>query len=105
MSSRMEMIFIDSEDLARKTNVGAMMDTPAQTWAAFNAARRFAVEYKDAAFLLDYYNKRGDLADTIPVSREGFEAITGERPLTEADYVRIDEEYWAQARADYEARK
>jgi len=93
--SRMEMIFIDSDNHARKTGVGAIFDTPELTWAAFRSAKRIAVPMDRAEFLLDYYNRRDDLSDTIPLSRSGFEYITGQRALTDADYRRIDAEHWA----------
>jgi len=96
--SYMEMIFIDSDDQALKTGVGAAMDTAAATWAAFRSYRRFAVDKDSATFLLDYYNKRGDLADTICLDDDGFVAITGERPKDEAQYRAVDDQYWRDAR-------
>lgn len=98
-TSYMEMIFIDSEDLARHTNVGAALDTSAATWAAFNSYRRYAVPIERASFLLDYHKANHDLADTIPLDVAGFEAITGEKAKTDAAYLAIDEEYWGHARA------
>lgn len=104
-NSYMQMIFIDDEDNARQTNVGAAMDTDAQTWAAFKSYRHMDVGSERAAFLLDYYNRKGDLADTICLDVAGFESITNEKAKTNAEYVQIDEDYWAQARRDHDARK
>lgn len=104
MTSRMEMIFIDSDGHARKTGVGAIMDTPADTWRAFLTAKRFDVG-ADADFLLDYYNRKGDLADTIGLRRRDFERITGEKARTDAEYREIDRKYWADAMAELRAQK
>jgi len=101
--SRMEMIYIDSDGDARKTNVGAAMESNAATWKAFNMARRFDVGCKKAQFILDYYNRKGDLADTIGLDAAGFVAISGEHPKSEAEYRQIDEEFCAEARREYEA--
>lgn len=93
--SVMEMIYIDSDGHARKTGVGAAMESNEDTWRAFRSAKRLEVPVEDAAFLLDYYNRNGDLADTISLSSTGFAQITGERVLTEDQYREIDSSYWA----------
>ncbi len=92
--SYMEMIFLDSDDAARKTGVGCECETAAETWAKFRAARSLAVPISEAAFLLDYHNRKGDLADTIALSRDGFELITGERALSEDEYREFDRKFW-----------
>jgi hypothetical protein len=98
--SRMEMIYIDSDRQARKTGVGAIMDTPEQTWSAFRSARRLEVPMEDAAFLLDYYNRKGDLSDTIAISREAYTRITGEPVLSEQEYREIDRAFWSDLRVE-----
>lgn len=95
--SWMEMIYLDSEDAARKTNVGAVMESNQETWRAFLSAKRLAVPAEKAQFLLDYHNRKGDLADTICLDADGFKQITGEPVLSEAEYVAIDEAYWKKA--------
>ena len=95
--SRLEMIYIDSEDAARKTNVGAVMETNQETWHAFLSAKQLEVPAEKAQFLLDYYNRKGDLADTICLDAAGFKQITGEPVLSEAEYVAIDGAYWKEA--------
>lgn len=102
--SRMEMIYIDSTDQGRQTGVGAVFDTPAETWRAFNSARRLAVPSDKATFLLDYYNRKGELANTICLSRSGFEKITGEKAKSDAAYRKLDRKYWADARQAMEAK-
>jgi hypothetical protein len=92
----MEMIFIDSDDQARHTNVGAAMGSNAATWAAFRSYRFFDVGKDRAQFLLDYHNAKGDLAGTIFLDAAGFIAISGEKPKTDADYRQIDADYWSE---------
>jgi hypothetical protein len=97
--SYMQMIYVDSEDLARKTNLSLSLDTDAATWAQFKGFRRYAVDIKHASFLLDYHNRKGDLSDTIPLDRYGFELITGQQPKTEAAYRKIDSDFWKEVRS------
>lgn len=92
--SFMELIYIDSDDQACQTNLAYSADSNAATWAEFQRYRRYAVDIKVAKFLLDYHNGKGDLADTIAIDFEGFTAITGRHPKTEAEYRKIDNEFW-----------
>lgn len=96
--SFMEMIYIASDHQARHTNLRLALGTNAATWAEFQRYRRFDVGSERATFLIDYYNVKGDLADTILIDNGGFTAITGQRPKAEADYDKIDDDYWAEAR-------
>lgn len=100
MNSYMEMIYIDDEDNARHTDIGASRDSNAATWAEFNSYRHLDVGKERAKFLLDYHNAKGDLADTICLDESGFTAITGKSPKRDSEYVRIDEDYWAAARTE-----
>lgn len=93
MRSEMRMIYLDSDDQARQTGVGAVFDTNAETWAAFLSAKRLDIGHVRADFLLDYYNRNGDLSDTIGLSRASFEQITQERAKSEIEYRAIDERY------------
>lgn len=94
MSSFMELIYIDIEDQARQTGLRRALDTDAATWAEFRRFRRHAVDIKQARFLLDYHNAKGDLCDTIPIDRAGFRAITGQHPGSDAHYRRVDTKFW-----------
>ena len=98
MQSRMETNYVGNNK-GYKTGVGAIFDTNADTYAAFLAAKPLDVGLKDPVFLLDYYNRKGELADTIGLSPEGFEQVTGEKALTEEQYCEIDRRYWDDARA------
>lgn len=92
--SYMELIFIDSKDQARKTTLALSLATNAKTWAEFQSYRRLGVDIKQAQFLLDYHNGNSDLSDTIALDADGFREITGQEPLSEAEYVEADSEYW-----------
>lgn len=100
MRSYMELIYIDSEDLAQQTGLQRQASSDAETWAEFRSYRRFAVDIKQARFLLDYYNRKGDLSDTIPLSVRGFEVVTGQPAKTEAAYRKIDRDFWNEVRRD-----
>jgi hypothetical protein len=105
MRSYMSLIYIDDEDNARQTNMQARERTNALTWKAFKSYRSLEVDIKTAKFLLDYHKGNDDLCDTIALDASGFEQITGQKPKTDAEYVKIDDDYWAEARADYAQRK
>jgi hypothetical protein len=106
MRSRMEMIFVGTGHRnSYKAGVGAIFDTDAQTWAAFKSYRRIEVPQKKATFLLDYYNRRGDLAHTIFLDNAGFTAISGEAVKTSAEYRKVDRKYWDKARERFAAGK
>jgi sugar/nucleoside kinase (ribokinase family) len=98
MTSYMQMIYIDTDGNARHTGVAAAMETNAATRKAFNSHRPFGVPFAQAAFLCDYYDRRGDLVDTIAIRREDFTRITGEPVKSNAQYRRIDAEFWREAR-------
>ncbi len=104
-TSFMEIIYIDSEGLARLAGLENRAETDAETWAAFNSFRRYGVDIKQAKFLLDYHNRKGDLADTIALDAGGFTAITGQAPKSEAAYLKIDRDYWSHARAKIANKK
>jgi hypothetical protein len=105
MSSYMQMIYIDSKGDARHTGVGAAMETNAATRRAFNAPRPLAAPFDQAAFLCDYHDRKGDLVDTIAIRREDFTRITGEPVKSDAEYRRIDAEYWREARAAHSQKR
>jgi hypothetical protein len=92
--SFIEIIYIDSADHACQTNLVRSCETDAATWAEFQSYRRHAVNINQACFLLDYHNRKGGLGSTIPIDAEGFKAITGQAPKSEAEYRQIDTEFW-----------
>jgi|HubBroStandDraft_4_1064222.scaffolds.fasta_scaffold00019_81 hypothetical protein len=98
MSAYMKMIYIDSDQNARHTNMGLERDSFAEMKAEFEKCREHAVDQASATFLLDLHNDAGDLEDTIPLDDRGFVAITGAKKLSDAVYRKIDDEYWSEAR-------
>lgn len=102
-NSYMQMIYIDSDDQARHTNVAAAMETNALTWAAFRSYRHLEVSKERAQFVLDYYNAKEELAATILLDADGFARISGESVKTDAEYRQIDSDYWAAAIAERKA--
>lgn len=94
MARYMEMIFIDSTDNARRTGVGAEFESDEATTEAFESVRCHDVGVENGAFILDLHEDNGDIVDSIAVSTESFTQITGERVLSEAEYIAYDEKYW-----------
>jgi hypothetical protein len=105
MESRMEFVFVGDGCQASKTGVGCIMKSNAATWRFFRMAKRFhAVDINTSDFILDYYNSKGDLADSIGINRHGFRAITGEVPQERAYYEAFDKAYWNKVRSEHSAR-
>lgn len=98
MDTYLEIIDIRTED-CRKTGMGAVFKTKAETEQSFNAARSLEVDKDNAQFLLDFHSS-GNLIDTILLDDEGFRAITGEKPKSAEEYTRFDMQYWANILAD-----
>lgn len=98
MSAVLEIIYIDSDEQARHTNMGLAFDTEAAARAEFEKCRAFEVDKSAATFLLDYHDGNEDLVDTIPLDDIGFVAITGTKKLSDVQYRKIDREYWGAAR-------
>lgn len=103
--AEMEMIYIASDGHALKTGIGAAGKTNTETWAMFRNAKRAEVPKLRAQFLLDYYNAKGDLVDTILLDAAGYRLISGERVKTEAQYRKIDAAYWTKATKEYRKKK
>lgn len=99
MRSYIEILYIDSDGQARKTDMEHVGASNAETWEEFRSLRRYAVDSETGRFLLDYHNGKGDLADTICIDIGGFVAITGSQPKTDAAYRAIDLQYWRNAQS------
>ena len=100
MQSYLEFIYIDSDGDACQTNLRTAARTNSATLTAFRSYKRWAVDIKAARFLLDYHNAKGDLSDTIPIDGDGFRAITGFEPKTDAEYRQIDIDFWNSVRSE-----
>ncbi len=92
--SYVEIIYVDSESQGRKTGLFFEWETPEATWAAFRAARIHDVGVKACQFLVDYYNRKGDLSHTIGITAAAFETITGKKPESEEYYRNFDRDFW-----------
>ena len=90
------MIYIDTDGNARKTGCGAAMDSNSETLAAFNSYRHLNVG--NPVFLLDYYNAKGNLSDTIGIASGDFPRITGEAVKSDEHYKKVDADFWRDAR-------
>jgi hypothetical protein len=97
----MQMIYIDTDGDARHTNVGVAMNSNSETRHAFEALRPLSVDFAMADFLLDLHDANGDLVDTLAIRKEDFPIITGEVVKSDADYRRIDRQYWVRARRQH----
>lgn len=96
------MEIIDARERGAKTGKGAAYTTEAECRAAFERARPLARKGR-AEFLLDLHNDNGDLLDTIQIDAAGFEALTGEPPMSAEYYTQWDADYWRRAMAAYRA--
>jgi len=96
----MEMIYIDSQDNARKTGVGAEFESPEETRRAFESARPLAVPSDYADYLLDLYDEDEDLVDTICLSRSSFQKVSGEKAKSDSEYIEIDDRFWSRLRSN-----
>lgn len=99
--SYMQMIYIDSDGNGRQTNTTTALETNEKTWKLFLSYAQFETDKEGNRFVLDYYNSRDQLSQTICLDDSGFTAITGQQPKTDLEYREIDEAYWAEARASY----
>jgi hypothetical protein len=97
--SFMEMIYIDKEDNARQTGLRRSAETNAATLAEFRRWRLFGVDIKQARFLLDYHNAKGDLSDTIALDEAGFRSVTGLEPGDDEHYQAVDIRFWEDVRS------
>ncbi len=98
MSLFVEFEYIDRNDNGRYTGVGAAAETDEQTRELFESARHFEVPVKTCDFLLDLRNEDREILDTIGISKEGFEQLTGRKPLTDEEYINNDIAFWQQIR-------
>lgn len=94
MNTYLEVIDTRSGD-ARHTDIGAIFESVPATKEAFENARRLHTE--GAPFLLDLYID-GDLVDTINLTAEGVELVSGKVPESAEHYIQYDQDYWAKVK-------
>ncbi len=88
---------------ARQTGLGAIFDTDAEAWQAFESTRSLHTD--GGGFFLDLHTGNGDLADTIELTAEGVERVSGVKPESPEYYVEYDEKQWADAIAELKQAK
>lgn len=93
MNTYLEIIDARTDD-AKHTGIGAMFKTEQLTREAFESARLLHVE--NGGFLLDLHVD-GDLIDTIELTAEGVEQVSGTKPESPEFYVEYDRSYWQEA--------
>lgn len=92
MARYMEMTYIDNDGNARLTGVGAEFKTDAETTGAFESVRTKGIDIKDpkARFILDLKEEDGEIIDSLALTVESFESITGEKAMSDRHYVNYD---------------
>jgi len=102
--SHLEIICFDGNE-AVKTGMGAAGATDAESWAMWKNAQPLARPISTAPFALDYYNRRGDLFDTIGLDRAGVELLTGKKPRGLAHYRKADAKFWEAESAEIQRQR
>lgn len=95
MSRYIEAIYVDKNGNGYQTRVGAEWESDAKTTEAFESIRSRTADIKSAPFILDLHEENGDIVDSIAVTAQDYSRITGEPVLSEAEYIAIDDKYWA----------
>lgn len=95
--SRMVIVYMDSQGTARYTGLSVELATSMETWLAFTSYKQIAVQLKGAAgqfkanyYVIGYYNNANVLFDYIGLDAEGFEKVTKQKALTEAEWLETD---------------
>ena len=113
MKPHLEFIYTTADGkYAYKTSDDGMIfqgDTYAATLSLWNAAQRFAMDARmlkgQPCMMLDFYNSRGDIKNTIFLSLQGYQDLTGKKALTRAEYKALDKRYWARVNAEVIERR
>lgn len=96
MKRTAEIIDLATGD-ARKTGKGAVFVGEAECDFRIRNLRENDAG-KDARFLVDIHDERGDILETLGLDEAGFEALTGEAPLSPEKYAEYDNAYWGAIR-------
>ena len=94
---------IDCRNEGSRTGKGATFTSGKKARDSFAGFRLLEVPSDRAEFLLDLHDATGDLVDTIRLDSAGFKVVTGEAPATPAEYDRLDQGYWKQAKEQHNA--
>lgn len=94
-SGYVEIIYIDSNEDARKTGMGAVGATWEETRRCFNVACSQQCDIESAEFLCDLHDTDGDIIETVGLTRSAVEWITGETAKSDDEYVAYDKNFWS----------
>jgi hypothetical protein len=90
----LEIIDVRTGD-ARETGIGAVFETETEARQAFESARSLHAD--GGGFLLDLHTGDGDLVDTIELTAEGVERVSGTKAESPEYYVEYDKMQWEDA--------
>jgi hypothetical protein len=88
-----------------KTGLSATFDSEIKALQSFNFLKSFEVEKNQAKFMIDFYDKNGDLNDTILIDLKGFRSITDRDIKSTQHYKHCDKKYWIKQKAIYQKEK
>lgn len=94
MSMHLEIIYIDKNDHGRHIGKGAEGEFDQWAIDEFERAKQYEESKDTAPFFLDLKEDNGDIVETIGLSAEGYEALLGEKPLSDKEYVELDATFW-----------
>lgn len=81
----------------RKTGEYYQSKSDALTRESFNAAKVVSVPLDVAFFIMDLKNSDNEIIETIGISKESYQALTGNIVYPEQYYVNKDNEFWQEA--------
>lgn len=88
-----QIMGVDENKVVRRTGLVLTQPPVKQT---FNKLKKFAVEPEKREFIITFHNAEGVGTDSINISAETFERITGGKPPTSKEMVENDEKYFAE---------
>lgn len=90
----LEITYLGNGDTEKRTDKGAGFNTMIEARESFDGAKAYEESTKTAAFFLNMRNHDGDIIETIGITGDGFTALTGEQPKSEAYYINLNKNYW-----------
>lgn len=94
MSSYVNALYISPQGEFLTTGIKVEFDGDEEAAEAFEKARRHAVDFREASFMLDLHKENGEVVDSIAVNGQDFARITDKKVLSEVEYRSIDRRYW-----------
>lgn len=91
-----EMEFIGDGVDGLKTGIGCQCEKDEDTKKLFDEAKRFDVGAEKCDYLMDLKTE-DEILDTIGITTDVFELLTGEKGKTVEEYKSFDQEFWQHA--------